>query len=300
MLVDGYFEVSVVASSETQEALGDLLFSVGALGLVTDDGHGEPPRMTIRASFPASVSIGPLIERLRWYQNSLTALGLSGANGPIEVREIPVEDWGRNWKLHFKPLRVGRRLVVAPPWEGGPFPEGRVLIRIDPAMAFGTGHHATTRMCLEGLEAAADQWPDRRGPIILDVGTGTGILAIAAASLGARRVVAIDTDPEACDAARKNLAMHDCGGRVQLLCGGIESLDPRRRFDLILANLDTRTLCPLFPALGHLLAPRGRMIAGGMPVEDEETVTTALPPSLLRILHRRVEEEWLCLTLGSD
>ncbi len=300
MLVDGYFEVSVVASSETQEALGDLLFSVGALGLVTDDGHGEPPRMTIRASFPASVSIGPLIERLRWYQSSLQALGLSGANGPIEVREIPVEDWGRNWKLHFKPLRVGRRLVIAPPWEGGPFPKGRVLIRIDPAMAFGTGHHATTRMCLEGLEAAADQWRDGRGPMILDVGTGTGILAIAAASLGARRVVAIDMDPEGCDAARKNLALHDCAGRVQLVCGGIDSLHSRQRFDLILANLDTRTLCPLVGTLEKLLAPGGRVITGGMQVEDEETVTTALLSSLLRILHRQVEENWLCLTLASE
>jgi ribosomal protein L11 methyltransferase len=298
-MVDGYVEVSVVTTGETEEALCDFLFSEGALGLVTEDVPGDSPRITIRASFAGSAAVDPLVERLRQYRGSLTALGLSGAKGPIEVREVPIEDWGRNWKKHFKPLPVGNRLLIAPPWEHGPFPQGRVLIRIDPAMAFGTGHHATTRMCLQGLEALMDQWPEGRGPLVLDVGTGTGILAIAAASLGARRVIAIDTDPEACDAARGNLTLHECADRVELLCGGIEALEPALRPDLILANLDSRTLCPLFPTFGTLLGQGGRLIVGGVLVEDEATVTAALHTSPLRLLERQVEEEWLCLTLAA-
>ena len=181
-----YVEVSVVASSETEEGLCDFLFSEGALGLVTEDLPGEASGIRIRASFPGTVPVGPLVQKLKRYRGSLEALGLSRAGGTIEVQEIPVEDWGRNWKKHFKPLPVGRRLVIAPHWETGPFPEGRLVIRIDPAMAFGTGHHATTRMCLEALEAFMERWPENRGgPVVLDVGTGTGILAIAAASLGA-------------------------------------------------------------------------------------------------------------------
>jgi len=298
-MVDGYVEVSVVTTGESEEALCDFLFSEGALGLRTEDVPGASPRITIRASFAGSASVDPLVERLRQYQGSLTALGLSGAKGPIEVHEVPIEDWGRNWKKHFKPLPVGNRLLIAPPWEHGPFPQARILIRIDPAMAFGTGHHATTRMCLQGLEALMDQWPEGRGPLVLDVGTGTGILAIAAASLGARRVVAIDTDPEACDAARGNLTLHECADRVELLCGGIDALEPVLRPDLTLANLDTRTLCPLFPTLGTLLGQGGRLIVGGILVEDEDKVTAALKLSL-RVLDRRVEEEWLCLILAAE
>jgi len=298
-MADCYFEVSVPATGETEEALCDFLFSEGALGLVTEEVPGEPLQITIRASFAGSVAVGPLLDRLRRYQASLEALGFSGASEAVAVRDVPIEDWGRNWKKHFTPLPVGRRLVIAPPWETGPFPEGCRLIVIDPAMAFGTGHHATTRMCLESLELLMDERPAARGPMVLDVGTGTGILAIAAASLGARRVIAIDTDPQACDAARKNLGLHDRPDRVELVCGGIDALDPGLRCNLILANLDTRTLCPLFPALAMHLCPGGWIIVGGIAAEDEEKVTAALRASPLRVLDRRSEEGWLCLILAA-
>ena len=297
-MAGGYVEISVVTTGETEEALSDFLFGEGALGLVTEDLPGDPPGILIRGSFAATVPVGPLIERLRRYQDSLAALGFSGTDGGIEVRPIPHEDWGRNWKKHFKPLPVGRRLVIAPPWEEGPFPEGRLVIRIDPAMAFGTGHHATTRMCLEALEGFMDRWSGSEGPTVLDVGTGTGILAIAAAALGAQRVIAIDTDPEARDAAEKNLARHDCANRVHILSGGLEALAPDLRFNVVLANLDTKTLCPLFPLIATFLVPGGRLIAGGILVEDEEKVTATLRNSALRTLDRQVEEEWLCLTLA--
>ena len=295
---NGYVEVSVVAGSETEEGLCDFLFSEGALGLVTEDLPGEPAGIRIRASFPGTVPVEPLVEKLKRYQESLEALGLCRTTRTIEVRDIPVEDWGRTWKEHFKPLLVGRRLVIAPPWEDGPFPENRLVVRIDPAMAFGTGHHATTRMCLEALEAFMDGWPeDQGGPVVLDVGTGTGILAIAAASLGAARVVALDTDPEACDAAGKNLALNQDAGQVRILHGGIEILGPADRFDLLLANLDTRTLCPLLHTLSRLLAPGGRLIVSGIPVEDNATVAAVVQDSPLRIVERRVQDGWLCLTL---
>jgi ribosomal protein L11 methyltransferase len=300
VVANGYVEVTVVATQDTEEALCDFLFSEGAGGLVTEEVPGEPLRIAIRASFAGRVPIVPLVEGLTRYQGELAALGFSGATGPVDVRQIPIQDWGRIWKEHFKPLPVGTHLVIAPPWEHGPFPGGRLLIWIDPAMAFGTGHHATTRMCLEALEAFMDQWPGSRGPVVLDVGTGTGILAIAAASLGAHRVVAIDTDPEACEAARKNLALHECAGRVQVLTGGLEILAPDQRFDLILANLDARILPPLFHVLQKRLAPGGRLIAGGILLGEAETLVAAALAAAFRIVDRRTEGEWLCLTLSAE
>lgn len=297
-MADKYTEVSIVATGETEEALGDFLFSEGALGLVMEDLPGHPSRARIRASFDESVLVKPLIARLKRYQESLAALGFSGADGRIEVRELPFEDWGRKWKEGFKPLPVGRSLLIVPPWEAGPFPQDRLVVWIDPAMTFGTGHHATTRMCLEATEAFLAGWRGQAGPLVLDVGTGTGILAIAAAALGASWVLATDTDPEACDAARSNLRRHAFASRVKIRCGGIEAVDPGSRFDLILANLDTKTLCPLFGVLAPALAPRGRLVVTGIPTEDEARVTSALRDAGLQILQRRIQDGWLCLTLA--
>lgn len=293
-----YIEVSTVATSETEEALCDFLFSEGALGLATEEILGEPARTRIRASFGAGLPVGPLREKLARYRSALAALGLPVADGTIQVRELPIEDWGHNWKQHFKPLPVGRRLLIAPPWEPGPFPPDRLVIRIEPAMAFGTGHHATTRMCLEVLEAFMAGWTGKDGPIVLDAGTGTGILAIAAAALGAPRIVALDTDPEACEAARQNLVLNRVGDRVQVRQGGLEALDPGWRFDLFLANLDTKTLCPLFGALRERIAPEGRVIISGVPVDEEEKVGTAARAAGFRLTAHRAEDDWLCLTFA--
>jgi ribosomal protein L11 methyltransferase len=243
------------------------------------------------------VAVRPLVEGIRRYQDSLVALGFPKAVGGVEVREVPLEDWGRKWKENFKPLPVGHRLLIVPPWETALSPHDRLVIWIDPAMAFGTGHHATTQMCLEALEDFMDKWVETRRPVVLDVGTGTGILAIAAAALGADRVVAIDTDPEACDAARRNLLRCEHRDRVEVVCGGMGILDRKALFDLILANLDTRTLSLLFPTLAARLAPAGRLIASGIPVQDETPITSALRSTDLHVIDRQIEADWLCLTL---
>jgi ribosomal protein L11 methyltransferase len=295
-----YIEVSVAGTGETEEALADFLFGEGALGLVTEDLPEEPGRVLIRASFPRTLSVERIVARLVNYQQELAALGLAGAEGPIGLREIPAEDWGRSWKDHFKPLAVGRHLLVAPSWEAGPFQEDRIVIRIDPGMGFGTGHHATTRMCLEALEAFTEQWSGTWEPEVLDVGTGTGILAIAAAALGARRVVALDTDPEACSTATRNLVHNRATDRVHLLQGGIAAISPDMCFDVVLANLDTKSLCSVLNTLKGLVAPQGRLVASGILVEEEETVSGAARVAGFRVLTRKSDGEWLCLTLAPE
>ena len=295
-----YLEVRVVATRETEEALCDFLFSEGALGLVTEDLPGEHAWTVIRASFSGDLPPYPLVEKLRRYQSALVALGLPIADGKIEVRELPIEDWGQNWKQHFKPLPVGRRLLITPPWEKGLFPQDRLVLCIEPAMAFGTGHHSTTRMCLETLEEVFVNWSGKDGPSVLDVGAGTGILAIAAARLGARQVIALDTDPEATEAAKQNLVLNGLEGLVEVRQGGPEVLEAGSQFDLIVANLDTRTLRLLLDILRDRLAPGGQLIASGIPDEDEERVTETAQAARLHAISRRSEEGWLCLTIVSE
>jgi ribosomal protein L11 methyltransferase len=295
-----YVEVSVTSTLETTEALADFLFAEGALGLVIADPLDSSSEILIQASFPGNSPIDPILNRLTAYQRALAALDFPGAEGRIEVREIPPTDWAQSWKEHFKPLAVGRHLVIAPPWEAGPFPEDRLLIQIDPGMSFGTGHHATTRMCLEALEAYIEQWTGPKGPEVLDVGTGSGILAIAAGVLGAERVVAIDADPEACEAATGNVSLSDVKDRIRISHGGVEIIDPVTRFDLAIANLDAKGLCPLFAPLVTLLRPHGRMIASGILVEEDGTVAAAARASGLCVAGHQSDGEWLCLMLTPD
>jgi len=292
-----YVEITVVGTDETADALADFLLSEGALGLVTEDAAEEPDGIRIRASFCVPPPVMEIVARLARYQDSLKMLGLAGGENRIAVREIPIEDWGRAWKAHFRPLPVGRRLVIAPPWEDEGFPTDRRVVRIDPGMSFGTGHHATTRMCLEALEAFMDEWDSVPGPRVLDVGTGTGILGIAAAVLGAECVVACDTDPEACAAAARNLDENNVRDRIRLLHGGVEVLTGERQFDLVVANLDTTTFCPLVKTLLSLLAPHGRLVVSGILVEEEETLTGAVAASGLRVISGSSDGEWLCVVL---
>jgi ribosomal protein L11 methyltransferase len=297
---EGYIEVRVVGTTETAEALADFLFNEGSLGLVTEDGSEGSTQVLIRASFPRALSVEPIVARLTNYQRELEALGLVSSDRRIEVHGIANEDWGKKWKQHFRPLLIGRRLVIAPPWEIGPFPEDRLVVRIDPGMSFGTGHHATTRMCLEGLEAFLNQWQGDANPRVLDVGTGTGILAIAAAVLGADSVVAIDTDPEACEATTKNLAFNDVSSTVQVRHGGVETLGPGMRFDLVVANLDTRSLRPILDALKPFLVPQGCLVMSGILVDEEETMSRTARAAGLRVAARQSDGEWLCLTLTPE
>jgi ribosomal protein L11 methyltransferase len=298
MMGEGYVEIAVIATAETTEALADFLFSEGALGLVTEDPVEGSSETLIRASYPKTLPIELIVARLKEYQRALAALRLAGAEARIDVHEVPATDWGQAWKEHFKPLMVGRRLIITPPWEVGPFPEDQLILRIDPGMSFGTGHHATTRMCLEALEPFMDEWGERQGPRVLDMGTGTGILAIAAAMLGAQRVIALDTDPEACEGAARNLSLNNLTGRIRLFQGGVEAFRPLIRFDLILANLDAKTLYPLFDTIRILLAPQGRLVVSGVLVEDEEKVGAAAGTSGFRLLARQSDGDWICLTMA--
>ena len=150
-------------------------------------------------------------------------LCLTRVRSSLAVSEIPDEDWSRTWKEHFKPLRVGRRFLVSPTWEKVHCDPERLIIRIDPGRAFGTGHHESTRLCLEWLESCRELDPGSARMSLLDLGTGSGILAIGAALLGFAEVVGIDNDPEAVEVAKENvIAERAVGKNPSFVC------NPRR------------------------------------------------------------------------
>ena len=185
------------------------------------------------------------------------------------ARPLLEEEWMQGWRSFFSPLPVGERLLILPPWEHRRPPHGRVVVVIDPGPAFGTGHHPTTQMCLEALERNL-----RPGMRVLDLGTGSGILAIAAARLGAKKVVALDTDRVATKAARGNARANRVLGRVSVRTG---SLDGRLKpFDLLLANISSQTIIEVARPLARAAHPDAVLAAGGFLAEGLSAVERAL------------------------
>jgi ribosomal protein L11 methyltransferase len=257
--------------------------------------HGQP--VTVRAYLPRQ---GDVARRRRALRRELAALGLGSA---LRSRWRREEEWAEAWKRFFGVERVARRLVVCPTWiDYAPRPE-EVVIRLDPGMAFGTGQHATTRLCLEVLESrlrAEGEAPGRPPLRVLDLGTGSGILAIAAALLGATRVLALDVDPVAVGVARQNVAVNGVEGRVRVVEGSLSAAsalleEGGPRFDLVLANVSTAAIIEMAPALGRALALGGTLVASGIGDASAEACQGALERAGLKVLDQAHREGWCAL-----
>jgi ribosomal protein L11 methyltransferase len=227
------------------------------------------------------------------YAAELRALGFATAKGEIEIAPLVEEAWASAWQQSFPPRAIGRRLWVRPSWESAEAP-GRVTIVIEPGRAFGTGHHGSTEGCLALLDEAIGERPPA---LVLDIGTGTGILAVACLKLGAERVLGLDIDPDAIAAARRNATLNDCPDRLDLLLAGPELLHDRLPFPLVLANLLAHTHLALAPRYRRLVAPGGQLILGGILEHEDAEVIEALGGAGFALEERLVIEGWSGLRL---
>lgn len=227
-------------------------------------------------------------DRMAWLADLVPGLA---ARLP-ELRTVRQEDWAEGWKQHFGLLRIGRRLVVKPTWEPYEPRDGETIVNLDPGMAFGTGTHGTTRLCLEALARTFDgpQPPHR----VLDVGTGSGILAIAAAALGADRVLACDIEEEACRVAAENAAANGVDSRLEITFRPLSELEDG--FELVLANILAEENIRLAQDLVRRLAPGGVLILSGILREKESLVSDAFAPFDLQGPEITRQGEWVCLT----
>ena len=214
----------------------------------------------------------------------------------VAVSFVEDSDWENNWREYYKPIPVGKKLVVVPEWEEIP-EDGRIPLRLDPGLIFGTGSHATTRMCLAELEKYVK--PETR---VLDLGCGSGILGIGALVLGAKSCLGCDIDPKAPDVVRSNAALNGIGAERLQACAGdiLSDLSLRRGFgsgyQLVLANIVSDVIIPLSAFVKDFLAPEGVFITSGIIEGRQEEVRAALERAGLRIVHHCCEEEWHCFT----
>ena len=283
-----YVELTVDAGDEAAEAVTNFLWELGAVGVVEESLAGAPARL--RAFFPAPAS-GALVERVDAYLDGLRALGFAAGPGAT-LTPVADADWAAAWREHFRPIAVGRGLLVAPPWEA-PATSNRVVVTIEPGRAFGTGQHGTTAGCLELLEGlVAAERPAR----LIDVGTGSGILAIAAARLGVIDVLACDVDPDAVAATRANAARNGVAGQVRALVADAASLAAPPA-PLVLANLLASAHRVLGPSYRRLVDDGGALVLGGLLEAEADDVVGVLGAHGFRREAARSLEGWTSLVL---
>jgi ribosomal protein L11 methyltransferase len=247
----------------------------------------DPARaFTVRAFFsPDATESLENAEKGLWHLAQLRSMG-----SPFR-RQVAEEDWAEAWKKHYTILHVGQHFVIRPSWlEYTPQPE-QVVIVLDPGMAFGTGLHPTTRMCLAALEGRVT-----RETRVLDVGAGSGILSIAAALLGARDVLALDVDPIAVETAAKNAALNHVDATVRVQGRSLDPERDRNLFDLVCINILAEVITDLAPALADVLPPGGIVIASGILDYKAQDVVDALQTVGIQVLDTRQEEDWVALT----
>jgi len=297
-----WLELSVEADSEAVEAVCEILARVAPGGTtiepgfdLVDEGLGariDPNRpATIRAYVPAldpartERATATVTEAL----GHLQAFGLRPI-GDLRTRMVNERDWATAWQEHFHVLHLGRRLVIKPSWRRHRREDDQVVIDLDPGMAFGTGLHPTTRLCLRALEDRADRGPLGR---VLDVGCGSGILSIAAVKLGSTRALGVDIDPVAIEATNANARHNRVGKRVRAREGSVPT--DEGPFDTILANLIAGVLIEIAPDLAAELAPGGTLIGSGIFIDREAATRQALEAAGFVISQRWDETDWVAL-----
>jgi ribosomal protein L11 methyltransferase len=212
----------------------------------------------------------------------------------IRVEELPDQDWNQQWAQSVRPIRIGRRIVIRPSWEPVALQPQDIEIVLDPKQAFGTGHHATTRMLLEWLEDLV-----HGGEFVLDVGAGSGILAMVALRLGAASALGVECDPVAVDCARDYATENRFGGNLEFRYGTLEEVDRQGalRPDLILANLDRQTLLLLRDELAQYVSHGARLLLSGILFDQEQEIVEAFSKVDVMLFQRREQDGWVALEL---
>ncbi|MCK6625896.1 MAG: 50S ribosomal protein L11 methyltransferase [Anaerolineae bacterium] len=300
-----FIEIALIdLNGEAAETVSELFNRYGYGGAVMESYPPDFDKVTVRTVIPSEDD-----HRLREIELMLALIGQALPGGLPEPRLqfVGKSDWAESWKAHFHPVRVGRRFVIKPSWRDYTATPDDIVIEIDPGLAFGSGLHPTTQLCLKILE----EMP-LAGQTLFDVGTGSGILALAALKLGAAKVRAVDIDDIAVRVTEENferngypLPQKDLSGTLRENLTGLETPVEvevgsageagGRQWDIVVANILANTIIELLPDLKAALARSGSLILSGIIAEQEASVTAAATAHGLRFSERRVEEDWVAL-----
>lgn len=279
-----WVKVAVRTNAAALEAVSAALEQRGTGGTLFEPGP------TAVGFLPADDRFEPALDALKDALAAMPDLGVDPAPAEVTLTFVEDEDWANAWKDHYQPIPISDRLTIAPTWSDYAPRSGESVIRLDPGMAFGTGGHATTRLCLRALESLV-----HGGETVADVGTGSGVLAIGAVMLGAGHVDAVDTDPVAITAARENFAANGVGERIRAKVGD-RLIGLGGPYDLVIANILPNVVSILAASAFQRIRPGGLYLVSGFTLPYEEDVASALVEAGFDLERRWEEERWLALS----
>jgi ribosomal protein L11 methyltransferase len=294
------FEAS--GSEPAADLIADIFYEIGVKGVVIEDpdlktteplGRGgikRPAQHAVIGYLPVNhrlhANLAVLQRRLNRYQTE------QGIVARIDFKTLDEEDWAQAWKTFFKPIRVAENIIVKPSWEAFDPAPGDLVIEIDPGMAFGTGSHPSTTLCIELIQRYLN-----RGDHFLDIGIGSGILSLAAAKLGAGRIVGVDADAGALTVSKENLRRNKISEDLALLvCGNlVDAVDAH--FDLVAANILSEVILKILTGLARVLKPGGTFICSGIALENQRKVIDAIKQQSMQLLEVCTKEDWAAIAV---
>jgi ribosomal protein L11 methyltransferase len=289
-----WLQLTITCNPELTDAISDFLVGIIEAGVeigVDDQLLEQTLHAYLEEENPTEEVISTVVSRVTAHLQELASI-FQLKVPKIESKIIEDEDWGTNWKVHFKPFAITPGLVIKPTWEGYTPLAGEAVIEMDPGMAFGTGHHATTSLCMGFIRSVLERQPGN----VLDVGTGTGILAMAAALFGAEHVLGIDNDPDAVAAAFENVAHNNLEKTVEVEITPLEDIDGQ--YSLVVANIIHDVLLLMLEDLSRLTAPAGSLVLSGILKENQaDNIIEVYEKAGFSCVARQEKDEWAALHL---
>lgn len=295
-------EIMVITSPENEDIVSNILYDAGATGLAIEDPRDimelskdstdwdfvdpslikiDLDKISIKAYFSESQKLNSVIDFVKKEMEKV--------QGEIVFSEIDEKDWAESWKKYYKPRRIGTNIVIKPTWESIDEKEGDLVIELDPGMAFGTGTHETTMMCIEALEKFMNN-----GDKVYDIGCGSGILSIAAAKLGASDIVAVDLDPNCIKVSNENILKNEVEDKIHAIQGNLLDV-VEDKADVIVSNIIAEIIVKMSKDLREYLADNGIFIASGIILEKIKLVEDSLVENGFEILEIKKLGEWACI-----
>lgn len=300
-MTNKWLEMSLAVPDQAVDLVSQTLMDLGCTGIIAADkaldtfivpaAESLANDPVLRAYFIYPDNAGALCLSVQMALSELACIYPELAEIQLEYRELADHDWASDWQQHFPPFKVGNRLVIRPSWIDWPSTGNEAVLTLDPGQAFGTGTHATTELCLEAL---SNHFEDTCPPQhILDVGTGSGILAMACAALGAVEVIACDIDSDACRVANENVQQNQLTRQITITDKPLNEIPGQ--YDLVLANILAAENIRLAAQLVERLAPQGHLVLSGILIEQEQQVIDGFADFPLTLLSTKHRDEWTCI-----
>lgn len=303
-----WLEVSIITSSEAMEAVAGIMYNTGVKGVSIEDPEDIEYKknhpgdwdyfdetllvvkdgVVIKGYYKDDESFEEYISYIKESIDNLHTYGIDKGQGIVTITKVNEADWENNWKKYYKPTKIGQKIVVRPIWEEYKSSLEELVIDLDPGMAFGTGTHETTRMCVKALEKYV-----KEDSTVFDIGTGSGILAIAAAKLKANKVIGVDLDPVAVKSAKENISFNEVDN-IEILHGNLMDV-VNGKANIVVANIIADIIIFLTDEVKSFIEKDGYFISSGIIKDRKQDVINKLKSSGFEIIEENTEGEWVCI-----